>query len=501
MKRHIFLVSSIILILASVYGNAYAQEGSLQHEAEALASDPVFSQGAVGICVRTASGKEIASVNAEKMLLPASNMKLLTTGAALHKLGSGYRFTTRIGYDGEIRSGVLHGNLYIIGGGDPTIGSKDSIATPLEQTFRQWHRIICEAGIKRIEGHIIGDGRWFDGPAEEPTWLWEDLGTYYGTGSTGLMFYENMMSFSALAGAKAGDPVDIKPYYPDTPWMEFTYTCTTGAEGTGDQLYMFTSDLAPTARIRGTLGCDKGRKRIDCSNKFPEYTCARYFEQYLKGKGIGCSEGAGDFKLENGWMENRDCDSMTIIGQTESPELSRIAFETNHISNNVFAETLFRTLGKIYGGSAEYGTGAETLVKVLSKDLGVDTSRGIHVKDGSGLSRGNLISPDFLCRFLMAMTQSECFGDYIAGLPRPGGNGSLSYNMKNYPETQKARIRMKSGSMNGVRCYSGYILPGNSGDEMLIFSIMVNNCTSPNWKVTPMLDRFIIGLAESGKQD
>ncbi|MGM9735812.1 MAG: D-alanyl-D-alanine carboxypeptidase/D-alanyl-D-alanine-endopeptidase [Candidatus Cryptobacteroides sp.] len=498
MKRHLLLIFNTIVILIAGSGNVYAQGERLQKEAEALASDPVFSRGAVGICVRTSSGKEIVSVNADKMLLPASNMKLITTGAALHKLGSGFRFKTRIGYDGEIRSGVLHGNLYIIGGGDPTLGSKDSIATPIEQTFRQWYRMLSDAGIKKIDGHIIGDGRWFDGPAEEATWLWEDLGTYYGTGTTGLMFYENMMSFSAVPGAKEGDPVDIRPYYPETPWMDYQYSCTTGAEGTGDRLYMFTSDLAPVACIRGTLGCDKGRKRIDCSNKYPEYTCAWHFKQYLKKQGLECRSGAGDFRLEKEWMDDRNCRSITVIGQTESPELSRIAFETNHVSNNVFAETFLRTLGKMYGGSAEYGIGAETLAGILSKDLGVDVSKGIFIKDGSGLSRCNLVSPDFLCRFLDAMTQTECFGDYLSGLPRPGGNGTLSYNLKNYPEALKERIRMKSGSMNGVRCYSGYILPTDGG-EMLIFSIMVNNCTSPNWKVNPMLDRFIAGLAGYGE--
>lgn len=493
MNRYIIRFAALAFMLPGIILNTFAQEecSMLQSEADAFAANPVFSQGIVGICVRTASGQELASVNAGKMLLPASNMKLITTGAALKHLGSGYRFRTQIGHDGEIRSGVLHGNLYIIGGGDPTLGSKDSIAVPVGNTFRQWLRIISDAGIRKIQGSIIGDGRFFDGPPEEPTWLWEDLGTYYGTGTSGLMFYENMVSFHATPGTNEGDLVDIKPYYPDTPWMEYTYSCTTGAKGTGDKLYMFTSDLAPAATIRGTLGYDRGRKRIDCSNKYPEYTCADMFCKFLEDNGIPCTGGPGDFKLATEWMAGNTDTEITVIGQTESPELSRIAFETNHMSNNVFAETLLRTLGKQVKGSATYASGAEALLQTI-RSIGTDTSKGISVKDGSGLSRGNLVSPDFICRFLRDMMSTDCFEDYLEGLPYPGGNGSLQYNMKSYPESLRSRIRMKSGSMSGVKCYSGYILPENgSGDEILIFSVMVNNCTSPNWKVNPMLDKLI----------
>ena len=160
-------------------------------------------------------------INADKMLVPASNMKLISTGAAIHKLGPDYRFETAIGHDGTIEDGVLNGNLYIIGGGDPTLGSKDSIAVKLEEVFEQWEKLVREAGIKKINGRIIGDGRAFEGMMEEPTWLWNDIGTYYGAGTTGLMFYENMQSFSVAAGDRVGAPVKISPSYPLTPWMEF----------------------------------------------------------------------------------------------------------------------------------------------------------------------------------------------------------------------------------------------------------------------------------------
>lgn len=515
MKRLTFIILDLMLSVA-IFAQT-APSSDIQGRVEAIADDPAFSQAVVGICARAADGRTLVDINADIMMLPASNMKLISTGAALHSLGAGWQFETSLGYDGKIEDGTLYGDLHIIGGGDPTLGSKDSIAVAIDRTFAQWEAIIRSAGIRRIEGRIIGDGRWLDGMAEEPTWLMEDAGTYYGSGVTGLMFYENMQSFSVSAGPKTGDPVNIKPYYPEAPWMEFRYSCSTGEEGTGDMLYMYASDLAPVAEIRGTFGVDRAAKRLDCANKFPEYTCAHYFHDYLKSKGISCSGGPSDTRLgvasapqlAGGVTPPASASSLTLLGSTFSPTLDRIVFETNHASNNLYAETLLRTLGKELRQSACYDSSYVALDAVL-KELSVDISRGVKVQDGSGLSRQNYVSADFLCRFLDAMMDSPSYGSFLASLPSPGGNGTLQYNMKGQPLALRERIKVKSGSMNGVRCYTGYILPagytlpsadGSLPEEIrsktIVFSILTNNCTSPSWKVRPLLDKIMVTLASA----
>ena len=501
MKKTITTLSVIL----SLYAGVRAQ--TLQHIADLITSDPVLSHACTGVSIMAGNGERLAGVSNEKMLVPASNMKLISTGAALYSLGPDYRYRTDLCHDGKIEDGVLHGNIYIVGNGDPTIGSKDSIATDVKVTFSQWEKLLKNAGIKRIEGHIIGDGRWLDGMIEEPTWLWNDIGTYYGAGVTGLMFYENMQSFSVAPGPKEGTPPDIEPYYPECPWMTFRYDCTTGTKGTGDRLYMYTSELAPIAEIRGTYGIDRGRKRVDCSNKYPEYTCAWYFARHLADRGIICTGGAGDFRFKKDWTPG-GCTEMTVLGSTYSPTLEQIIFETNHASNNLFAETLLRTLGEEMYHSSCYDSSYLALNDVLKK-MQVTTASRIHVQDGSGLSRQNYICTDFFCDFLKAMMDSPYFSEYLGSLPYPGGNGSLSYNMKGYSEGLRSRIRVKSGSMNGVRCYSGYVLPADFSfkkgmeipaevrERIIIFSIMTNNCTSPTWKVRPLLDRFMAEIAKS----
>ncbi len=491
MRKTIISISfAAALLCCGTSINAQMTAEGLQKTAETIVADPALGEAVISICAKTGDGRTLVDIDGDNMIIPASNMKLISTGAALHALGADYRFETKIGHDGEIRDGVLHGNLYIIGGGDPTTGSKDSIAVKIEQTFAQWKKIISEAGIRRIDGHIVGDGRCFDGMIEHPTWLWEDLGTYYGSGSTGLMFYENMQSFNVSAGAQPGEDVGITPSYPRTPWMEFRYSCKTGKAGTGDRLYMYASDLAPIAEIRGTFAVDRKPKRIDCSNKFPEYTCASYFADYLKGQGIPCSDGPADFRL----CSDIKAGEVKVLGSTFSPSLKRIVFETNHASNNLYAETLLRTIGRTKTGKACYDSCYVALDNVF-KELNIST-KGARIVDGSGLSRQNYISADFFCRFLGAMMSSPSFEDYISTLPSPGSKGTLANNMSKSPAELKARIKVKSGSMNGVRCYSGYIIPTEGcKDDTVIFSIMTNNCTAPTWKVKQLLDKIMEALA------
>ena len=482
----------MLLCCTAAFAQLKPEVDSAQATIESITADLALERAVISICAMTGDGRTIVDIDADKMLVPASNMKLISTGAAIHKLGPDYRFETAIGHDGTIEDGVLNGNLYIIGGGDPTLGSKDSIAVKLEEVFGQWETMVREAGIRKINGRIIGDGRAFEGMMEEPTWLWNDIGTYYGAGTTGLMFYENMQSFSVAAGNMVGAPVKISPSYPLTPWMEFRYNCATGENGTGDQLFMYTSDLAPVAEIRGTYGLDRGKKRLDCSNKFPEYTCAHYFMNHLRTNGIRCEGGAGDFKLSIDWESNGD---IHILGTTYSPTLDRIILETNHASNNLYAETLLRGLSREIKGSATYDSAYAALGEVF-KELGVELT-GADIQDGSGLSRQNYVSAEFFCRFLEGMMSSPYFEDYAASLPSPGKPGTLSYNMKSYPESIKERILVKSGSMNGVRCYSGYVIPTEGcKDDCIIFSILVNNCTSPTWQVRPLLDKIMGVLAE-----
>lgn len=458
----------------------------------------------IGVRAVRYDGKVIADVDGSGALLPASNTKLITTGCALNALGSDFVMTTKLAMGGEVRDSVLHGDLYIVGGGDPTLGSKDSIALRIQTLFRTWASFLRKAGVKKIDGRIIGDGRFFDGPIECPTWDWEDLGTYYGAGGGGLCFYRNQFDINV---AVAGDSVALKPSWPDLPWLDLRNEASVGPAGSGDNLYLFATDLSPVASMRGTFASDRKAKTEECANKFGALTLAHEFRTYLETAGI-LSEGYSDIdargRIRSFLEDSRpgECffgkalpvDSLRVIGSTQSPSIKRIAYVTNHRSDNFYAETLLRTLGREKKGSASYASALAAENEELEA-LGLDTSHGIHVVDGSGLARHNYIAPEFFCRFLRAMMDCKVFGDYLYTLGQPG-KGSYSNRLKDAPDSVKSRIRYKSGSMNGVVCFSGYIEPSDGEkDHTIVFSVMTNNFTGPSWKAYSFIDKVIARLA------
>ena len=456
-------------------------------------------QGAqLSVLAMTATGDTLVAYESRRRLVPASNTKLITTGLALHELGPDYRFETRLAYSGRIADGVLQGDVYIIGGGDPTLGTKDSIAVPLPTLFARWKQLLTDAGIRRIEGRIVGDGRWLDGPIEHDTWMYQDLGTYYGAGGNGLCFYRNIADVRVEAGARPGDPVSMVPTYPEMPWIRWSNVARTGAKGTGDKLYLFNTDLAPVAELRGTFAVDRKPKKEECSNKFGALTCAHYFRKYLDDNGMkvsGVADVTASGRLRSEAFEDlgAPADSLCPLGGTPSATLRQIARIIHHRSDNFYAETLYRALAREQCGSGDYSVCPEAEAAALRR-LGLDPS-AVSIVDGSGLSRKNWISPEFLCAFLRRMMDSPVFGDYVGTLGSPG-SGSYSGRLQNEARDLKERIFYKSGSMEGVYCFSGYVMPSRGGKEdAVVFSVMLNNCTAPTWKFLPLIDKIVALIA------
>ena len=483
---------SILLTLSMYTAEGQTRDDVTEAMENVLGSDD-FKGASVSMLAVTGDGDTLLCHDSGRLLIPASNMKLVSTALAMHSLGPDYRYGTGIGYSGTIEDGTLRGDLYIIGGGDPTIGSANPIATPLDTLFGEWMEMISDTGISHIEGNIVGDGRFFSGMDGHPTWEVCDAGTYYGTGTSGLSFYENVQDFNVSAGEKPGDPVNIEPGYPETPWMEFIYSCTTGKPGTGNSLYFYPDSFYPCGEMRGSFAVDRQPRTEHAANRFPEYTLAWYFWRFLADNGIESEEGPADTGPVFGICAMPQ-DSLKIIGRTFSAPLSDIIAETNRKSNNLYAETLMKTLGKEYCGSGCYDS-SYVAVRGLLEETGVTGHRTI-IRDGSGLSRENLLSADFLCDLLLKMTLSPSFEDFFNSLPRPGGIGTLEYEMQSVPFSIKDRIRMKSGSMGGVRCLSGYIIPETGArEDMIIFSLLVNGYTVPLYRIQRALDSIILSLA------
>lgn len=519
------------MLIAAGLGAGTPANGLTLGEENRKVATPSGAQ--VGICIRTLSGKVLREENAGLNFIPASNLKIVTAGAALKRLGADFRFETAVAYSGSVGTdGVLHGDLYIIGGGDPTLGSQAALAMPKDSLFSRWERAVRGAGIRSIAGSIIADSRRM--PAEvNGSWMYEDLGTYYGATCSALMFNENCLEITVAPGTGAGDEVIIcsenagkirsadsgrKQMLPNRPWMKIMNNCTTGPEGSGDKSYLLVSEFAAVGHLVGSYAVDRRAKTISYNDPFADFSCAYEFASFLSSNGIPCTavtstsachptaifhntESSAHEKCP-GTYDNHDRkqslgfetfdtsgsltysghltpqDSLTTITTTLSPRLSEIIRETLRVSNNLYAETLLRALRP--GGSTDDALKSEMSI---IENMGVSTSR-VRIEDGSGLSRKNSVSPGFLVSFLTAMSRQSCFGTYLRTFNNPGPDEHI---FSTSALGIRRRIRLKSGSMGGVLCYCGYILPQSnaisptgtsketSTGETIAFSIMIND--------------------------
>ena len=468
------------MILGALIGGCLGlQAQTLQQKVDQAVKAEPLKGAVVGVMVQDAAGHVLASREPGRRMVPASNLKLVTTGTALHALGPDFRFETGIGYTGTVEDGTLHGDVYIIGGGDPTIGVVDTVAVKPDALFWRWKSMLKDAGISRIDGRIIGDGRAYEGHLENTTWGYDDTGTYYGAGCNALSYYENAIDYLVSAGAE-GEPVKVTQRHPETPWIHFSNRTMTAPKGTGNSLYLYTTDLAPYAELRGTYSIDRKPKVEHFANKYGALTCAYYFWQNLRDTGWDISGGYADID-RGGYVRGADfvpsykAGTPQVLGQSTSPVLSRIVRQTNVLSDNFYAEAIFRQMGEKASGIAVYDSCRVAVYDVL-EDLMESDLAGIRLEDGSGLSRLNSASPAFFVSFLRSMTRSRGFEAFLASFPQPG-EGTLSTLLPKLPADQKSRIRVKSGSMDGVLCYSGYILD-ETGKPARIFSLMVNGATA-----------------------
>ena len=494
MKKYLLL--GLLLLPLALAGQNRVQ----RYIDQRMKTDSLLINAVVGILAVDENGQEIAAWNPDMPLLTASTMKTITTGLGYEILGPDYRFSTRIAYDGWIEKGILHGNLYIVGGADPTLGSRDTIAFPIDSIFGIWAQAMKDAGIRRIDGRIVGDDRIYQDESIPSSWSYGNIGYDYGSGTSGLSFCENLTYFEIEAGEEIGDPVRITPLGPFAPNMTYINEAVTGERGEGDNTEYYASSITPIGKFVGTFGVDAKPRKLVQSNKYGPATCAAEFAGFLRSQGIGC-KGLTDVHTMSYDYTVPLQRHLTYLVETLSPELRRIVKVTNTISNNFFAETIFKMVGKTL---LERKTGEEwmgvsysqasQIIEEYLQDRGVSTY-GYTQDDGSGLSRQNYVSPRFFTRFYGMMAQSPDFREYLETFPGPGRPGTLQNVLRNADPALKATIYAKSGSLSSVRCYAGYV---DGARGLIRFAILVNNYDCPTSRVQPRIEGFMEELAKYG---
>lgn len=460
----------------------------LQATLQALQNDPELRYASIGFCaIDVANNTLYAAHEPDRALIPASSMKVITTGAALATLGSDYRFKTYLEYSGQLSGGILRGNLYIRGTGDPSLGSPimEGVAGR-QQLMATWVAAIRRAGIQRIEGRIIGDGSHFDNQVLISTWQWGDVGNHYGASVSGLNYHDNLYYLYFERNNTLGATPKISHTDPVLSDYTFDNYVTQAESNTGDNAYIYAAPFTHHATIRGTI--PKGSGTFDIKGALPEpaLLCAQDLQQALEASGIIVGHAAATVRQ---WttVEKRH-----NIYTHESPTLATICKHTNEDSRNMYCEALLKAMGKKMKGTGSTKDGIAVVMDIW-RNRGLDM-QGFFMEDGCGLSARNGVSARTFAAIMRKMyLDKDQFGNFYEQLAIAGQTGTLRNVGRN--SAADGNVRAKSGSMNRIRSYTGYVTT-RSG-RLLSFSIMVNNYACSGYRMRKKLEMILIALAES----
>ncbi|WP_075966945.1 D-alanyl-D-alanine carboxypeptidase/D-alanyl-D-alanine endopeptidase [Parabacteroides massiliensis] len=434
-------------------------------------------------------GKTVCSYDTDRLQSPASVLKTVATATALEILGEDYRYPTTLEYDGTLENGTLKGNLYIKGSGDPSLGS--SYFAPDQNKFLSaWIAALQKAGIRRITGSIISDESIFDTEGASVKWLREDMGNYYAPGSYGLSVFDNMYKLSLQTGAVGSRPV-LKGTEPNIPFIRFKNYLKT-ASVSSDSAYIIGAPLDDVRYLYGVLPANREAYVLKGDIPDPALYLAHYLTDRLRQKGIQVDGAPSCYRIEaeeNRWNKKERKEIVT----TYSPTLREIASVCNHVSHNLYADALLKTIGMQYKPRkneviSSFGRGVQ-VVKEYWEKKGLDVF-SLRMNDGSGLAPADKVSAGFMGELLAYMaTESAVSEAFIASLPQAGIEGSVRNFLKGSKLQGKARL--KSGGITGVRSYAGYITEDGKTYAVAIFS---NNYSCPMNRMTGALEKLLLQL-------
>jgi serine-type D-Ala-D-Ala carboxypeptidase/endopeptidase (penicillin-binding protein 4) len=421
-----FALTACVTMMRTVHPASSRAE--LGHMIDSLTSQPVFRNAHWGVLiVNPRTGDTLYSKNAGKLFMPASNMKIITSAAALTLLGPDYTYKTTFLADGEVRDSLLDGNLIVIGRGDPTISDNmRGLATTVMDALAD---SIRAHGIRQISGSLTRVGDAFPDSVHGYGWEWDDLGEYYASGVDELIFNEGMA------------PTTLRPP-PDT---------------VRDSLY---SGPAKT----------------------PSAGYLNAFHDALVRKHITVETGVNDSILPTPVKMDTLFTFVSLPMRNIIPALMKP-------SQNQIAEILLKTIGLERGGM---GT-SDSARKIVGQQLlawGVQPD-GFVIRDGSGLSRHDLVTPETLVRVLDRIQKDTAFAVCYNAMPIAGVDGTLKDRLKGTPA--EGNVHAKTGSIAEARSLSGYVTTADG--ERLIFSILSNNWTTPSSAVTGVADQIASALA------
>jgi D-alanyl-D-alanine carboxypeptidase/D-alanyl-D-alanine-endopeptidase (penicillin-binding protein 4) len=429
---------------------------TLRSDLDALFDTPPFDTAVWSVRIERMSGDVLYERAPRTLVMPASNMKIVTMAAAAETLGWDHRFETKLVAEGEVRDGTLHGDLRVIGGGDPSIASANFGASPL---FLEWAGALRAAGISRVTGRVIGDDSVFDDQTLGSGWAWDYLGWGYAAPVSGLQYGENVAVLRIRPGAREGDPATVLASPPGHA-LEIHSRVRTGAAKTVADFELSRLPGQNALTVTGTVPLGGAQAIRTAAVDNPTLFFVEGFRDALMREGVRVDGPAADIDDLEHYAPSAGA---RAIASHRSAPLSELGAHFMKVSQNMYGETFLKAMG-----------GAPAVRKVLE---GWGIAPGTYnIADGSGLSRYNQLNASMLTIILRRMYEDERHrGWFLASMPVSGHDGTLERRMIG-TELQRA-VQAKTGTIANARAMSGF-LTAPSG-ERFIFSIVGNNFLRP----------------------
>ena len=448
---------------------------------------PSLKNAIVGVQVKLLDGQTVYEKNPQFTLMPASNEKILTSTTALSRLGPEFRYTTALFRTGTLDAGgVLHGDLYLKGTGDPSFTSA---------RLKILADALAKSGVKRVEGRIIADASRFDDQTLGDGWQDDDEAFYYSAQVSALNCDENVVPLQAAPGAMAGSPAVVTVGGKDASALGFGPA---SLDYLSVQNTLLTTPAAPKPEAGVTWNRARGRTVFLVGGILPANAPPAgdaltiedpaNFTAYRLADLLPLAGVAYDSRRIGKGVVPPDAVS---VGVDTSEPLRSLLVHFLKTSDNLYGEALLRTLGAEKGKRGSASEGAK-IVNAFLREANVDTS-GLAIADGSGLSRLNHVTPQTLVQLLTYVDQKfppDTKALWQAALPIGGIDGTLRNRFKNTPAANN--LHAKTGTLSGASSLSGYVT-GKNG-QRYVFSIMMNHFVSAS-EARTVQDALVLALA------
>jgi D-alanyl-D-alanine carboxypeptidase/D-alanyl-D-alanine-endopeptidase (penicillin-binding protein 4) len=467
----------------------------LQSKLTEKISKPRFAQAIWGIkVVSLDSDQPLFEYNANRLLKPASNAKLYTTALALDRLGPDYRIRTSVySKSNPDSTGVVHGDLIVFGRGDPCFAPRFNYGL-YEKSLKPLVDSIVAAGVKKIEGDLVGDDSYFKGPATGSGWIWEDLQHHYGAEASALTVDDNVIHLSIKPSQQIGKPCQIETF-PSAKYLSIVNRTTT-TEGLGESISLYRPLAESTLYVTGSIGTKEKPNNGVVAIHNPAALFVTLLKEELSSRGVTISGKVITRNWLDGQLSPVEFNKLTEICSTKSRPLTEILTKTLKFSQALYAQLLLLQVGSITNSPFDESAGISTekrgvqRLKEFVSEIGIPNSE-VLLQEGTGLSRDGLVTPNATVSLLKFMAHHKHAALFRNFLPVAGVDGTLVSRMENAATAKN--VQAKTGTLPHVANISGYLK--TAGGEQLAFSIMLNNCVASEAQNKEALDDLVQMLA------